>query len=280
MDHAPAFWSSVAGTFKDRPSVIFDLFNEPYPDSNRDTTAAWQCVRDGGTCSGVAFQAAGMQTLLNAVRATGAPNVIASPGVQYTNTLDSWVEYRPSDPLGNVVASWHSYNFNLCVSQSCWDAQIAPAASSVPLIAGEIGENDCASAYITSLMSWLDSHRASYLAWAWDTYDCGGFPSLITSYSGTPTAYGAGYRMHLLTLMSTPTATPTNTATAMSTAAATSTATPTSTATATPTQTPTATATATSTQTPAATHTPTPRPTLTPTPTQTPRPHKTRPPRR
>ena len=33
QDHSPAFWSSVASTFKGNSSVIFDLFNEPYPDT-------------------------------------------------------------------------------------------------------------------------------------------------------------------------------------------------------------------------------------------------------
>jgi hypothetical protein len=279
-DHAPAFWSSVAGTFKDRPAVIFDLYNEPFPDSNQDTTAAWTCVRDGGTCPGVTFQAAGMQTLLNAVRATGATNVIASPGVQYTNTLDQWVKYRPSDPQGNVVASWHSYNFNLCSNSSCWDTQIAPAASSAPLITGELGENDCAHGYIDTLMSWLDSHHASYLAWAWDTYDCGSFPSLIASYAGTPTNFGIGYRSHLLSLVGspTPTSTVTSTPTATPTGTATSTPTPTPTSTLTPSTTTTPTATPTATRTPGPTFTPTRQPTQTPTatPTRTPRPRRTR----
>ena len=29
QDHAPAFWASIAATFKSNPSVIFELFNEP-----------------------------------------------------------------------------------------------------------------------------------------------------------------------------------------------------------------------------------------------------------
>jgi hypothetical protein len=36
------------------------------------------------------------------------------------------------------------------------------------LVAGEIGENDCAESYIDPLMTWLDSKKASYLAWAWN----------------------------------------------------------------------------------------------------------------
>jgi hypothetical protein len=52
--------------------VLFDLFNEPYPESNRDSTAAWNCVLNGGCCSGVNFPIAGMQQFVNVVRATGA----------------------------------------------------------------------------------------------------------------------------------------------------------------------------------------------------------------
>src|SRR3954447_21037128 len=98
-DHAPAFWTSMASTFKGNTAVLFDLFNEPYPDNNRDTVAAWQCVRDGGTCSGVSYAAAGMQELLNAVRATGATNLVMVSGVAYTGVLSRWVDYRPADSL-------------------------------------------------------------------------------------------------------------------------------------------------------------------------------------
>ena len=73
-----------------------------------------------------------------------------------------------------------------------------PVTAIVPLIAGEIGENDCAHTYIDPLMSWLNSKSASYLAWAWNTdFNCTSGPGLITSYTGTPTAYGAGYESEL-----------------------------------------------------------------------------------
>ncbi|HSE61407.1 MAG TPA: cellulase family glycosylhydrolase, partial [Candidatus Saccharimonadales bacterium] len=82
-DHANDYWKSVANYFKGNPAVIFDLYNEPYPDSNRDTTAAWTCVRDGGNCPGVGFVAAGMQEMLNSVRSTGAKNPVLIAGPEY-----------------------------------------------------------------------------------------------------------------------------------------------------------------------------------------------------
>ena len=53
------FWSQVATAYKANSSVIFELFNEPYPDNNQDTAAGWQCWRDGGTCPGVELPGGG-----------------------------------------------------------------------------------------------------------------------------------------------------------------------------------------------------------------------------
>ncbi len=198
-DHAPAFWTSVADQFKGDDSVLFDLFNEPFPNSvMSDYDASWQCWRDGGSaCTGFSYPVAGMQSLVNAVRATGATNPVMVGGLSYANDLSQWLTYAPTDPAGNLVASWHSYNFNSCNTSSCWDAQIAPVAAKYPLIVGEIGENDCGHGYIDTLMSWLDAHNLSYLAWTWNTWDCSSGPALITDYSGTPTAYGQGFKDHL-----------------------------------------------------------------------------------
>ena len=79
------------------------------------------------------------------------------------------------------------------------DSQIAPVLAQVPVVPGEIGENDCAHGYIDSLMAWLDSHHTGYLGWTWNTWDCSSGPSLISSYDGTPTNFGAGFKAHLAT---------------------------------------------------------------------------------
>jgi hypothetical protein len=245
---AVPFWTSVANTFKGNGSVIFDLFNEPYADmATGSGSAAWTCWRDGGTCSGIGYSVAGMQSLVNAVRGTGATNVIELGGMTWANDMTGWLNYKPTDSTGNLVASWHGYNFNSCTTSSCWDSQLAPVIASVPLVAGEIGENDCGSSYINSSMTWLDSHSTGYLAWTWNTWDCSTGNVLISSYDGTATTYGAGYKAHLLSIVN-PTPTP---------------ATPTPTATSNPT--PTATPTAKPSVTPSPTSIVTPTPTVSPT---------------
>jgi endoglucanase len=191
------FWTSVANTFKGNDAVIFDLFNEPYASraDNDNTTEGWECWETGSPCTGISYPVAGMQQMINAVRSTGANNVIMLGGEEYANDLTDWLEYKPADPDNNLVASWHSYNFNACNTQSCWTSEVAPVIASVPVIAGEIGENDCAGTYIDPLTSWLESENTSFLAWAWNAdFNCSSGPGLITDYTGTPTAYGAAYK--------------------------------------------------------------------------------------
>jgi endoglucanase len=199
------FWSSVASTFKGNNAVIFDLFNEPYPDRVLPTVAAaWECWRNGGAyCqAGIHYAVAGMQTLVNTVRATGATNVIMLGGLSYANDISQWLTYEPTDPDHNLVASWHSYNFNACSTESCWNSQVAPVIARVPVIVGEIGENDCADDYIDPLMSWLDARSTSYVAWSWNAGSmCTAAPKLITNYDGTPSAFGVGYKAHLKILI-------------------------------------------------------------------------------
>ncbi len=104
-DHAPDFWRSVAQEFKHNRSVVFDLFNEPYPDSNASSTAAWECVRDGGTCPGVPYVAAGMQELVDAVRETGARNVVMVGWTAVRRNgreVDRLPAARPVAPAGGV----------------------------------------------------------------------------------------------------------------------------------------------------------------------------------
>ena len=202
-DHAVDFWTSVATAFASVPGVLFDLYNEPYVDtSNATTEDAWACwlqgctIHAGGNVSS-SWQSAGMQDLVDAVRATGAKNVIMVGGLAYANDLSQWLAHEPADPTGNLAASFHEYNFNSCNDMSCWMTDIQQVAASVPLITGELGENDCGHAFIDMYIPWAESLGISYLGWTWNTWDCSSGPAVITAYDGTPTAFGAGLKAHL-----------------------------------------------------------------------------------
>jgi hypothetical protein len=174
-DHSAEFWSSVARYFLDDDGVILEPYNEPFPDLNRDTDAAWQCWRDGcdvaqyGTTE--VYAAEGMQALVDAIRGAGSEHLLLLGGVQYSNALAQWLAYMPDDPLGNLGAAWHVYNNNACRSLDCWTGVPAELAKSVPVVATEIGQNDClGESFLTPLMQFLDENASGYLAWSWNAF--------------------------------------------------------------------------------------------------------------
>lgn len=202
MENAPAFWKSIAEEFKGDDGIIFDLFNEPYPDQvMSDSSAAWACWRDGsGSCTGFEYEVAGMQDLVDAVRNTGSTNQVMVGGLAWANDLSRWAEFAPNDTADNIAASWHSYSFNACNDEVCWESVIATLAAEYSVIAGEIGEHGCSHDYIDELMSWLDGKDIGYLGWTWNTWDCSSGPALISDYNGTPTEFGVGLKNHLSSL--------------------------------------------------------------------------------
>lgn len=196
-DHAPAFWHSVATTFRDDRAVVFDLYNEPHD-------VGWECWEHGcrtETEGGTSYEAVGMARLVKVVRATGARQPLLLSGINYAHDLRQWEAHLPADPRDAEVASIHTYDFAPCLA-SC-RAELAQLATRHPLVAAEIGETDCAHGYIDGFMSWADAHDVSYLGWAWDAHHgwtCTGGPSLIRNYEGAPTGYGIGLREHLRSL--------------------------------------------------------------------------------
>lgn len=220
-DHSPAFWQSVAETFKNDPNVIFRLKEEPYPAGNTDTTAAWTCWSQGDVqydtsntlapvsqnshCS-EGYNTVGMQSLINIIRGTTATNVIAVPGVEYANSmthfLDPGIEVKDTLDPPQLMAVVDVYpNGNTCGSTSCYNSEYAPVAADMPFMFGEFGESvdgsDCTTTGVDAIMSWADAHSASYSAWDWDTW--GGCLQLITDYSsGNPDGnWGNDYKNHL-----------------------------------------------------------------------------------
>jgi endoglucanase len=187
-DHAPSFWQSIAAVFKSNPTVLFDLYNEPFHIS-------WECWLNG--CEAPrGYRTAGMQQLVNAVRSTGATQPIMVGGIEWAGSAGAeWLAHKPTDPDGQLVASVHAYDQ---ANVGRFNSNIGTVAAQVPVVIGEMGEKNCADNDIDVLMPWADAHGVSYLAWAWYTGECAAYPALISDYRGTPTKYGLGYREHLL----------------------------------------------------------------------------------
>jgi endoglucanase len=194
-DHSTAFWSQVATIYGTDHHVVFELFNEPHDIS-------WDCWQNGCTIPAAgtqpAWQAAGMQQLVTAVRSTGATNVVIVGGMGFAGDISQWKSHQPIDPIGQEAAAWHIYNFGSCTDATCWAAQAA-SVPGIPVVVTEIGETDCAGSFVNPLMDWLDKTGYSYLAWTWNDWGgCGG-PTVISAYDGTPNGvYGTAIRDHFL----------------------------------------------------------------------------------
>jgi hypothetical protein len=149
-----------------------------------------------------------MQALVDAVRSTGATNVIVLSGIQWGGTIWSssthniWT-HLPADPLGQLVASLHVYSGTWCRDVACYDREVAPIAAQMPVVFGEFGNEVGDTATLNALMSWADARGVGYLAWTWAIGDSSGFSQLklITSWTGTPNQFGSVVRNHILALV-------------------------------------------------------------------------------
>jgi len=220
-DHAPSFWRSVATTFASSPNVLLDLYNEPFLYQSYFQNGAqdpWSCWLNGCKLNQYlsggqpytktyGWQTAGMQQLVDAVRSTGAMNVLIANGLNWANDDSGWLAHRPQDPAGNLAAGWHEYEGEQCAAPSCWSKSIEPIARRVPVIVGETGDHTgsaCQLVNLPNFLPWADTHGVSYLAW---TFNPWGYSHdvLITNWQGTPSACeGQFYAAYLAALANKP----------------------------------------------------------------------------
>ncbi len=222
--HMPAFWRSLASALKGDRGIVFDPvtevamadWNDPHP----DPSGQWNCWLRGCTIDSIydgapRFAAAGLQSLVSTIRSTGAKQPIVLGGIDYNADLSQLLQYLPSDPARQLVASGHIYDF---VQGKDVDAffhdQLEPIAKRMPVILGELGERRCDSgsaAYTRHVLALIDAEKRKgnvmgVLEWAWnavqgpDGWHCPtgqygeGGPLLIRSYDGTPTVMGRAFR--------------------------------------------------------------------------------------
>jgi endoglucanase len=216
--HSIPFWTQVARAFRSNTAVLFDLFNEPWPDNQARSDKAWTCWRDGGCRQlsqngGMRFTAVGMNQLIKAVRSTGAHNIVMAGGVNYASSLGKWLTYQPTDPDHDLAAAVHLYSFSGCTTTRCFDRAPAKVARHVPLVIGEFGpdltvgysaslDSNCPQSDVgrtgfdTTVIHWARAHDASWTAWTWNPWgDCW---SLVKGFAGHPTTpYGVRVRAAL-----------------------------------------------------------------------------------
>lgn len=189
------FWKDFAPVYANHPAVIFDLYNEPHD-------VSWDIWLNGGIVKDKpnnrrqmqdpkTFQAVGMQTLLDTVRATGAKNVVIAGGLDWAYDFSGILDGRQlSDPHGRgVIYANHVYD-NKNDSVEAWVAKMKNASAKLPVIVTEFGGDDGPSQvvpednWLLHILRALDENQWSWTAWNMHT---SARPNLITDWNYTPT---------------------------------------------------------------------------------------------
>ena len=185
-ENSVQFWKSVAERYKDTGQVLFELYNEPHD-------VSWAVWRDGGlTADG--YDAVGMQQLYDAVRDTGAHNLVLIGGLRWAYDLSGVPRHRIDGY--NIVYVSHPYDFP-DKQPTAWPNDWGFLAETDPVMVTEFGSfGDCDPAYSNALLDYADEIDASWVAWAWYPGGCD-FPALIEDWDGTPTPLGTAVRDRL-----------------------------------------------------------------------------------
>ena len=174
-DFSLAFWRQVAAYFKDAPHVIFDIFNEPAGISSN----TWRV---------------NAAELVDAIRSTGAKQLIIIGGVEYSRDL-SWVSSKPV-PGENLAFAVHIYPGH---SRTSWDYWFGKTSQQYPVLVTEWGwmESDPSGnqpylvgnqeTYGQPLLEYLDAHDIGWVA-CW--YDAEWKPAMFQKGNENFTPFG------------------------------------------------------------------------------------------
>lgn len=197
------FWRDLAPVFKDNPAVLYELYNEA-------ANVTWEQWFNGGrvteidpnTKATVAYEAVGMRALLDAIRATGARNLVVATvnnhGWDVSGILDG---HQLSDPRGNGVI-YGVKCYPRAVPESGretiaqWTSRIESFARRFPIFVSEFGSmeevwplpkewgcND--EKWNREIIGVFESHGWSWTAW---DFHLTAWPPLILDLKFTPTS--------------------------------------------------------------------------------------------
>jgi endoglucanase len=178
-DGAVTFWQKVATAFKDRPKVMFELFNEPKLKLSDDNERIW---RVGGTVYGGGhyFHTPGIQALVDAIRGTGAYNLVAAMGLWWGGSLHV-IENNPLSGT-NIIYTGHAYGGDASATTypSTMDSALLPYwdQNGSWRYAGFLDEfgttasdtvtnKNQASRYLQSIITWCENHGIGWAAYGW-----------------------------------------------------------------------------------------------------------------
>lgn len=205
QEHAD-FWAEFAMLYKNHPAVLFDIFNEPHGIS-------WEVWRDGGFVgttregdesaflsaeekrANAGFQSVGMQRLVDAIRSTGAGNIVIAGGLSWSNDLSGVVKgFALDDGDGNgIMYSWHTYNWH-----TGWAEKVLPTAAAFPIFLGEVGADDKKmdfipeasqekpATWVPDMLGFIQQHRINWTGWC---FHPAATPRMLLDWDYAPTPF-------------------------------------------------------------------------------------------
>lgn len=197
------FWRDVAAHYKNHPSVIFELLNEPH-------NISWDVWQKGGpvydekTRIDVAaenketlasFTSIGMQQLVEAIRETGAKNLIIAGGLDWGYDLSGVLNgFALKDTTGNgIMYSSHVYPW-----KSDWQGKFLALADKYPLFIGEVGadtqrmdflpaeKQEDPTTWVPDMLGVIQKHHLNWTAWCFHPKST---PRVLLDWDYTPTPF-------------------------------------------------------------------------------------------
>jgi endoglucanase len=210
-EHAE-FWRDAATRYKDHPALLFDLFNEPHGTS-------WEVWRDGGYVlekkgpadedafltpeekakGGKGFQSIGMQALVDAVRGTGARNLVVAGGLDWAYDLSGVARgFELKDATGRgLLYATHIYPW-----KRGWQEKVLVIAERHPILVGEVGADikkmdfipasaqEDPYTWVPDMLGLIQKHRFHWIAFS---FHPAATPVMITGWDYAPTPFWGAF---------------------------------------------------------------------------------------
>jgi hypothetical protein len=181
------FWKLLAPLFKTDPRIWFDVFNEPRLNAGSES-ATWQVWQVGGAVDGVTY--VGMQQLVDAIRASGAPNLVFVEGPDRGESLAGLAGHQLTGT--NIAYAVHSASAR---TPAQWTLRFGNASATVPVLDDEwsqsAADKTCsasAGTWVPQFLLYLRLHQIGLGVWGFQ-------PGVLLTSTDTfaPTTIPAGY---------------------------------------------------------------------------------------
>ena len=159
------------------------------------------------------FESVGMQALVDAVRSTGAKNVVIAGGLYWANDLtgieSEAIEkgeaksYRLDEKGGDgIMYAWHTYHWH-----KGW-ARILPVAAKHPIFLGEVGaapreemtfipmeQKEDWRTFVPDMLGFIQKYRINWTGWCFHPK---AGPCMIENWDYEPTPYWGEFALRAL----------------------------------------------------------------------------------